>query len=107
MLIFSLAAAHDDLKVPVELVYIGNGNEQVDAFESRDASVPCGRHAGSRLRIDQIEYQLEPFDVKHYSFEIHLYIEGDIRSVFLAIELHRNGLQGDRIHKNAAVDIRL
>lgn len=60
-------------KVPISLD-LTNPNKG-DVFECRDMIVPCGTFKNCTLSIDSLKHVLEVVEIKHYSFEIDLYID--------------------------------
>lgn len=48
-----------------------------DIYESSDMTVPCGTYDTCTLTVDSKQHVLEAVEIKHYSFEVDLYIDGE------------------------------
>jgi len=61
-------------------------DEGVCSYASCDVTVHCGTYTGCSLEIESVEYLLEPVDVKHYSVEVDIYIDGKLSSIDLVMK---------------------
>ena len=64
------------IQKPLTLIPIRDDTND-GAYESDNILVPCGTFQNCSLNIDSVNHRLEPVEIKHYSFEIDLYIEGE------------------------------